>query len=65
MELPPCRKKSKMSYLELTELKTTKPESLQSTKHLDFMRMISFNPLENTPIRTRWNTERFIEKCPR
>ena len=44
MELPPCRKKSKMSYLELTKLKITKPESLQSTKHLDFMRIISFNP---------------------
>ena len=65
MELPPCKKKSKMSYLELTELKITKPESLQSTKHFDFMRMISFNPLENTPMWTRWNTERFIEKCPR
>ena len=65
MELPPCRKKPKMSYLEFTKIKMTNPESLQITKHLEFMWMISFNLLENTPMRTGWNAERFIEKCPR
>ena len=54
-----------MSYLEFTKIKMTNPESLQITKHLEFMWMISFNLLENTPMRTGWNTERFIEKCPR
>ena len=43
----------------------TKPESLQVTKHLDFMWMISFNLLENTPMWTGWNTERLIEKSSR
>ena len=33
----------------------TKPESLQITKHLDFMWMISFNLLENAPVWTGWN----------
>ena len=42
MELPPCRKKPKMSYLEFTKIKITKPESLQMTKHLDYTCMISF-----------------------
>ena len=54
-----------MSYLEFTKIKVTKPESLQITKHLDFMWIISFNLLENTPMWTDWNTEWFIEKCPR
>ena len=54
-----------MSYLEFTKIKVTKPESLQITKHLDFMWMISFNLLENTPLWTGSNTERFIAKCPR
>ena len=65
MELPPCRKNPKMSYLEFTKIKMTKPELLQITKHLDFTWMISFNLLENTPMWTGWNTGRFIEKCPR
>ena len=65
MEVPTCRKKLQMSYLEFIEIKMTKAESLQITKHLDFMWMISFNLLENTPMWTSWNTERFIEKCPR
>ena len=65
MELLPCRKKPKMSYLEFTKIKLTKSELLQITKHLDFMWMISCNLLENTPMWTGWNTERFIEKCPR
>ena len=43
----------------------TKPELLQITKHLDFMWMISLNVLENAPVWTGWNTEWFIEKCPR
>ena len=43
----------------------TKPDSLNISKHLDFMWMISFNLLENTPMWTDWNTERFIEKCSR
>ena len=43
----------------------TKPDSLYISKHLDFMWMISFNLLENTPMWTGWNTERFIEKCSR
>ena len=50
MELPACRKNPKMSYLEFTQIKMTKPESLQITKHIDFMWMISFNLLENTPM---------------
>ena len=54
-----------MSYLEFTQIKMTKPESLQITKHIAFMWMISFNLLENTPMWTRWITEQFIEKCPR
>ena len=29
------------------------------------MWMISINLLENTPMWTDWNTERFIEKCPK
>ena len=45
--------------------KMTKPELLQITKHLDLMWMTSFNLLENTPMWTESNTERFIEKCPR
>ena len=57
MELPPCRKKPKMFYLEFTEIKITKPDLLQITKHLDFMWMIFFNLLENTPVWTGWNTE--------
>ena len=65
MALPPCRKKTKMSYFEFTKIKMTKPESLQITKHLDFTWMISFNLLENTPLWIGWNTERFIAKCPR
>ena len=55
MELPPCRKKNKMPYLEFTKIKMTKLESLQITKHLDFMWMISFNRLENTQMWTGWN----------
>ena len=43
----------------------TKPELLQITKHLDFTWMISFSLLESTPMWTGWNTEQFIEKCPR
>ena len=65
MALPPCRKKTKMSYFEFTKIKMTKAESLQITKHLDFTWMISFNLLENTPLWLGWNTERFIAKCPR
>ena len=42
MELPPCRKKPKMSCLEFTGKKMTKPELLQITKHPDFIWMISF-----------------------
>ena len=64
MKLTPCRKKPKMSYLEFTKIKMTKPESLQITKHLDFMWIISFNLLENTPMWTDWNTEWFIENAP-
>ena len=62
---PTCRKKLKMSYLEFTKIKMTKPESLQITKHLDFMWIISINLLENNPMWTDWNTEWFIEKYPR
>ena len=65
MKLPPCRKKPKMSYLEFTKIKMTKPESIQITRHLYFSWMISFNLLENTPMWTSWNTEQLIEKCPR
>ena len=65
MKLPACRKNLKMSYLEFTQIKMTKPESLQITKHIAFMWMISFNLLENTPMWTGWITEQFIEKCPR
>ena len=65
IKLQSCRKEPKMSYLEYTKTKMTKPESLQITKHQDFTWMISFNLLENTPMWTGWNTERFIEKCPR
>ena len=50
MEVPTCRKKLQMSYLEFIEMKMTKAESLQITKYLDFMWMISFNLLENTPM---------------
>ena len=65
MELPPCRKKPEMSYLEFTKIKMTKLESLQITKHLDFTWMTSFNLLENTPMWTGWNTEQFIEEYSR
>ena len=53
-----------MSYLEFTKTKMTKPESSKITKHLDFTWMISFNLLENIPMWTGWNAERFIENAP-
>ena len=54
-----------MPYPKSTKIKITKPESLQITKHLDFMWMNSLNLSENTPMWTGWNYKWFIEKCVR
>ena len=47
-------KKPEISYLEFPKIKMTRRKSLKT-----------INLLENTPMWTGCNTERFTEKCPR